>query len=881
MKMKKLLKILAGLIGVVLVVLAVGSLLLHIWLPPEKAKALVLKKLTGHLHREVRLGSVSVGLLSGLSVSDLRISESPDFSKGTFLSSDQFTLHVKLIPLIFRKVIGQLVLRRPVITIIRHSDGKTFNFSDLMASSNPPASASPSPAPAPELSDKKPSFALLIPRAEIDKGVIHFVDHSPEARSVDIDPIQLKLRNVSLVSPFTLQASLKAKAKRSEVALNLAAEANLLAGSFKIKNCAITSAGTQLSLGGRATALRSGKPNADVILDIKELNLASLQPFVPLPPELRVAGSITGNAHVKGDPNALNFDISADLTRADVSYGSLFKKPAKTALTFASKGTVIHFQKATVTALQASLGSLKLTGHGSAQGLTAPQPNIAFHMETNSFPIDELVQYAAGFLPKGLIVKGNTSLAADLSGTTALSRVAAKWQGTDLAISMANQFDKPAGIPLQASFVADVVNQQTVNFKSLTAKLASLEATGDGSYKMAGAGSFTLSLKTNAWKVQELASLLPSLADYHAAGTAAVEARAFGSPGAPALNGFLTLQDVSARYERSALARLAGAVNFTQQDVAIPRLTGQLNGSDFTLKLTGRRLTTQPDVHVEANFTELDLDKLLPPLGGPSTVSSRPLAPAVAFAFVAPVYAAAPVPSALGPMKIAAHLTVGNIKHELYQAQNLDFRCDLTDLTPDLSRVSGTAHLKQGAGKLQNLEKLAALSKGARLALLPLTTIQKLDKRGLLKSAGLPSLQSIRFSGLRGDYALRAGTMDVQLFELVGQDLELQTKGAVGLAGAQPLNMRVTVKLASGLVGGDLGRLLQDENGRATLHLAATGSVADPHVRLEMQEAGRRAVQQIGGQLLKGLGVGPSSDGSTPAPNPIDDLQKSLKNIFR
>src|SRR4051812_23038131 len=101
--MKKILKVLAVLAAVAAGVLVLASVALHFLLPPEKAKALVLKQLTTHLHREVTLGQVSVGIISGLDISDLNVSEKPDFSKGTFVSSERFTLRLALWPLIFKR----------------------------------------------------------------------------------------------------------------------------------------------------------------------------------------------------------------------------------------------------------------------------------------------------------------------------------------------------------------------------------------------------------------------------------------------------------------------------------------------------------------------------------------------------------------------------------------------------------------------------------------------------------------------------------------------------------------------------------------------------------------------------------------------------------
>jgi hypothetical protein len=242
--------------------------------------------------------------------------------------------------------------------------------------------------------------------------------------------------------------------------------------------------------------------------------------------------------------------------------------------------------------------------------------------------------------------------------------------------------------------------------------------------------------------------------------------------------------------------------------------------------LTGHKLTTQPDITVESSIATLDLDKILPPLSSTATAQVT--------AFVAEALAAEPVSQP--PLKTSGHLNVGQIKHQLYQAQNLDFKWGLTDVTPDLSRVSGTATLRQGKGQIQNVEKLASVSKAVRIALFPLITLQKLDKNGIFQSLHLPSLQSIPFDSIKGDYVLKTGLMTIQTFDLSGRDLGIQTTGTVGLAGAQPLNMKVVMKMAPGSVRGTVGQLIQDENGRPTISFAATGSVADPHMKVDMQD---------------------------------------------
>lgn len=873
--MKKLLKVLAVLLGIVALLGVIASVLLHILLPPEKAKTLILKQLTTHLKREVSIGEVSVGVVSGLSVSDLKISEAPNFSKGTFVSSDQFIIKVALLPLLFKKVVvDQLILSHPVITIVRHPDGKTFNFSDLTGEpqapsplagegreggksvkANPPPQSSPARGEEALSKSAEPSLSLLVSHAEISKGIIHFIDQSPAKQSADIDPLNLKVKNVSLTSPFTIQCSLHATSRGIAADLDLIGEIELAAGSFKFKKCTLSSAGSTITLSGKATNLKTGSPVADLTLDIKEFNPATLKPFMPLPPALRMAGPIVGEVTLKGDQKLMDLGMQMDLTNTELGYAGQFSKPAKTPLSMSLQADVENLQNAQIKDLNIVLASLKMAGHGTIQGVSSSQPSVNLHLESNTFSLVDIPHLVPGSFPKDISLGGSAKLTADVSGTTISSSIKAKFDGQDMTVAMADKFNKPAGTPLQVSVIGELLrpsaSQQTFTFQSLTGTLGPIQLSGSGSYKTVGKSSqVAVSFKTNSWAVQEVAKLVPMLGEYKPAGMISMDVRASGSVAAPAANGSLNLQDVSAQYNQSQLSHVTSAITFTQQDVSIPKLVGKLNGSDITLKLTGHKLTTQPEVTVESSIVALDLDKILAPPPAPSHAAFIPI-------WIPVAYAAEPASDfAALPLKTSGHLTVGQIQHQLYQAKNLDFKWNLTDVTPDLSRVSGSANLRQGPGKLQNIDKLMTQSKGAKIALTPVGVLQKLDSAGVLQSIGLPSLQSIPFDSIKGDYALKSGMMTVQTFELSGDTLYIQSQGTVGLAGAQPLDMKVMMKLAQG-AGGGLGQFLQDQNGRPTINFSVTGSVANPHTKVDMQDVGKKALQQVGQQLgqqlLKGL----------------------------
>jgi hypothetical protein len=911
--MKKALKILGVLLVVAVVLLGLSSAALHFLLPPEKAKALVLKQLTAHLKREVSMGKVSVGIFSGLSVTDLKVSESPDFSKGTFISSNLFSIRLALWPLLFRKLeLKQLVLDRPVIQVIRYADGKTFNFSDLMVREAPPeqavpvktswnpfllpeAHAAPAAPAVPAASETEAPFRLLISHAQIQEGVIRFIDKSPAKQSVDIEALNLKLSNVSTTSPFSVQASLTARVRSLTAALKLAGEADLATGSFKIKNCSVSSGGSTLTLSGKASQLKSDRPSVDLQLDAKQFNPAALAPLLALPPALKIQGPILAAAKLKGDQAKMDYAAQVDLENVQIIYGKQFSKPAHTPMNITARGDLTNLQNLGIADLKLILSSLQLKGHGKVLAVNSAQPQISMHIESNAFSAGDILALMPGALPGDLRLKGHTQFSADVSGTQASSHLAAKWEGKDLDIAFADKFKKPSGVPFRVSMVGENV-QKTLTFQTLTAAMGSVELNGSGSVQTGvEPPRFKLSMKSNTFSLQDLSTLVPLLTEYRLGGTGSVDVKASGTAGAPLANGSMTLWDASLRYQQSVLSNVSTALTFTHQDVSIPKLTGKLNGSDLSLKLTGRRMTTRPDIHVDASIGELDLAKLLAAPAAPPPQTSR-------LKWVSEAWAV-PAPSAASPMDVGGHLVIGRIKHEFYDARDMDVRWNLTDVTPDLSRVSGTTVFKQGGGLLKDVEKLAELSKSARMALLPLVTLQKLEKKGVLKAIKVPSLQKIPFEGIRGDYAAANGTVNVKLFELIGKDLGLDSKGTIGLAGAQPLDLRVVMKLGAGSLGGDLGALTKDASGRPTLPFFVRGNLADPKITMDLQDIGRKAVQKYGGDLLKGLGLGgrqpqqapapaentsnaaPAGEGSSgsepPPPPSVEDLQKALKNIFK
>lgn len=640
--MKKLLKVLVGFIVVLLVLIGAATVALRTYLPPEKAKALVVERLSAQLHRQVEVGSVSVSLLSGLRMTQLKISENPTFAKGTFISSEEFALNVALLPLLSRKVIiRRALLQKPVVNIIRRADGKTFNFSDLTETAQPVA-APKTPAPADR---DAPAFALLVGRAEVHEGALHFVDQSPAKQSVDISPFDMKLQNVSLTKPFVAQLSTRLKYKGSDIGLVFGGEANLFSGAFTLSSGEITT------------------------------------------------------------------------------------------------------------------GQAKMTLHGALTELKTNTPTFKLHLESNAMPVKDLLKPFPGVLPPTFVLEGSTALSMDVSGSLKHQQFAAQWNGTGLRIAQGQDFEKPAGTPLELSIIGDRAASGLVGLKTITGNLAGNPLTGSGVYDAsAKVPAIHLRLKGHNWSLAEIAKLSPTL--------------------------------------------------------ATSKPTGDLT---FDVAVSGPASAPQTTVQAKAN---------------------------VAMPF---------------------------IKHEYYEGQTLAMHWDLSDITPDLSKINGTASFTQGPGKILQMEKLAAASRIGKIALAPLDILAKLQKKGALKQINLPSLQTVPFDSLEGDYVIKAGTLLIKKFDLAGKDLGVINRGRVGLFGAQPLQMNVALQLAKDAIGGTVGGFLKDASGRPNVKFTVTGSVDSPQVKLDLQDAGQKALEQAGQEILK---KNPELQGA------VDDIQKSLKGIF-
>jgi AsmA protein len=127
--MGKFVKIVGSLIILAGILVAGLVAVVHYYLTEERVKELVIPRAESALGREVAIGDIKIGLLSGITIKDFLIKEGD--GKNNFVSTKAFVLSYDLMPLLQKKlVISEIRFDEPTVQIVRDKNGQ-FNFSSL------------------------------------------------------------------------------------------------------------------------------------------------------------------------------------------------------------------------------------------------------------------------------------------------------------------------------------------------------------------------------------------------------------------------------------------------------------------------------------------------------------------------------------------------------------------------------------------------------------------------------------------------------------------------------------------------------------------------------------------------------------------------------
>lgn len=214
--MKRGLKILA----IVVVVLIVIVIALPFFIDANVFRPRLESDLSAALGRQVKVGNLSLSLLSGgVKADDISIADDPAFSNSPFVQAKSLAVGVQLIPLIFSKSlqVTDLTLSQPQINLVRSENGEKWNFSSLGTKSAAQA-ASKQPTPAATANTTQPASEpasstnpnLTVAKLTVNDGRITVSRAKSGEKPRVYDKVNMQLKDFSFTSsfPFTVTSNL-------------------------------------------------------------------------------------------------------------------------------------------------------------------------------------------------------------------------------------------------------------------------------------------------------------------------------------------------------------------------------------------------------------------------------------------------------------------------------------------------------------------------------------------------------------------------------------------------------------------------------------------------------------------------------------------------
>lgn len=373
---------------------------------------------------------------------------------------------------------------------------------------------------------------------------------------------------------------------------------------------------------------------------------------------------------------------------------------------------------------------------------------------------------------------------------------------------------------------------------SFAAVWGAVRLNASGSADTGAKGGTTVDFKAALapMSLAEAAKLVPGGAAYEPAGTFAAELTAKGPASSPALAGEVTLKGASFLYEKQRVDGLEAKLTLSP-DAAAGTLKGRVNGSLLEAKLDGKDLRKAPRLKVDARLEKLDLSHL-PAAKGKARGEKGGDAPA----------APAAADPAAKPFHVQGTLAVGSVKHPNFEAAESRVTVDLKGRGSDPAKMEGSVALRVGPGRFEDMSLLAAEKPFVKALLLPVVVLQK--AASFIKLPLFPRFDTVTFSEIRGDYALKDGVLSVRESKLDGSSADAELSGTADLV-KETLDMRAKVKI------GGQGTLRLG----GTVGFKITGKMGAPEVAMDpvsilKQPAVEKAVDQTlkqGAELLKGL----------------------------
>jgi len=174
--MKKLLKVLAWIAGVVVVLLIIAVIGLKLFFPTEKVRRMAVEEGSEMLGRELAVETLDISFWGGLGVvlENVQLGNPPGVEGPNLLEAENIDLKLRLLPLIFGDMrVDRLIIEKPTINMRKSSTGEVNYAFDL-----PDTTVSPQVEEQMTPETKSAAAAVSFDNLEIHRGRLLYQDDS-------------------------------------------------------------------------------------------------------------------------------------------------------------------------------------------------------------------------------------------------------------------------------------------------------------------------------------------------------------------------------------------------------------------------------------------------------------------------------------------------------------------------------------------------------------------------------------------------------------------------------------------------------------------------------------------------------------------------------
>lgn len=225
--MKKLLKVIASVVGIVVLLAILAAILLVTFVSPNRFKPLITEQVKKTTGRQLTIdGDLSWSFFPviGVKVGHATLYNLPQFSQKVFAEIDHATVAVKLLPLLSSQIESSgVVLKGMKLNLIKNADGKT-NWEDLTKKTSAP-SVPVTPKSSEELGGA--AVGLVVSALDISNSSVTWDDKQAK-NYFDVDNFELHAKDINLKNAFPFSTQFNVASKNPALAGQISLKSEIL-----------------------------------------------------------------------------------------------------------------------------------------------------------------------------------------------------------------------------------------------------------------------------------------------------------------------------------------------------------------------------------------------------------------------------------------------------------------------------------------------------------------------------------------------------------------------------------------------------------------------------------------------------------------------------